>query len=101
MLHGAIVRDQHAVGQEAEVRLMHAEHVLHGAAGDPDFLADDAFAGALTAREDAERDGVGVIDGELRVAQTQGRHRTPVRQRLKQLRGQLLDQHAPPGAFNA
>jgi hypothetical protein len=25
--HGAIVRDQHAVGQEAEVRLMHAEHV--------------------------------------------------------------------------
>jgi hypothetical protein len=52
--HGAPVRDLHAIGEEAEVRLMHAEHVLHGAAGDADLLTDHALTGALAPCQDPE-----------------------------------------------
>jgi hypothetical protein len=37
----------HRVGQEAKVRLEHAEHVLHRLAGDADLLADHPLAVGL------------------------------------------------------
>ena len=95
MLTVAAVGDPHAVGQESEVRLVHAEHVLHRGAGHADLLADDPLAGALAPRQDAERDRVGVIDRELGMTLAQRPHRAPLQQRLVQLRGQLLVQRAP------
>ena len=38
MLHRAAIGNQHAIGEEAEVRLVYAEHVLHRALVTPIFL---------------------------------------------------------------
>ncbi len=84
----------HAVGEEAEVRLVHAQHVLHRSAGDADLLADHPLARALAPREDAERDGVGIVDRKVEVARAQRSDRMPLHQRLVQLLGQGLVQGA-------
>ena len=43
--HRRAVLDLHGVGQKAEVRLVHPQHVLHSLAGHPDLLADDFLTG--------------------------------------------------------
>ena len=53
---------------------MHAEHVLHGLAGDTNLLADDFLAFGLAQAQELQRNGIGVVDIEFRVTFPQRRH---------------------------
>jgi hypothetical protein len=58
---------RHLVGEVPEVRLKDAEHVLHGAAGDADLLADDLFAVVVDAAvHHPQRDVIRILDSDLR-----------------------------------
>ncbi|MNN35723.1 hypothetical protein D3C81_1495820 [compost metagenome] len=74
------VGDLHAVGEEAEVRLVDVEHVLHGLAGDADLLADHPLALLLALLEEAQGDAVGVVQGDVRVTLGERRQGAPVAQ---------------------
>jgi hypothetical protein len=50
-----IAFDKHPVGQEAEIGLVHAQHVLHRLAGDADLLADHLLAIGFTRRDRKSR----------------------------------------------
>src|SRR3546814_6417853 len=75
----------HAIGQKTEVRLMHAEHVLHGLGCDADLLADQRFAAGRAAVQEMQRDVVCVIDVDTRNALGQRRERAPGAQRVEKL----------------
>ena len=54
------VGNLHAIGQEAEVGLMHVQHLLHGLAGDADLLANYALTELLAALQKAQGDAIGI-----------------------------------------
>src|SRR3990167_7099937 len=91
--HGLAAVEHHGIGQEAEVRLIHAQHVLHRLAGDADLLADDLLAGGQPAFEHAQGDVVGVVDADGETALGQRRDRLAVEHRLVQLVAELVDQY--------
>ena len=88
----AAVVHLHAVGEEAEVRLVDVEHVLHGLAGDADLLADHLLALPLAPGEEAQGDAVGVVQGDVRVALGERRQGAPVAQGGEQLVAEGVDQ---------
>ncbi|MCY1298863.1 hypothetical protein D9M70_483670 [compost metagenome] len=57
-----VVVELHAVREEAEVRLVDAEHFLHGLAGDADLLADNLFTVSLAPLQHGEGDVISVVD---------------------------------------
>src|SRR5208282_4348671 len=59
---------RHLVRQEAEVRLMHTEHFLHGAAGQADLLADYALAADGAPLQKLGRNAISVVDRDFRIA---------------------------------
>ncbi|MNY37548.1 hypothetical protein D3C86_1721180 [compost metagenome] len=95
-MHGeadiAAVGHLHAVGEEAEVRLVDVEHVLHGLAGDADLLADHPLALPLALLQEAQGDAVGVDEGDVRVALGERRQGAPVAQGGEQFVAQGIDQ---------
>ena len=74
----------HAIGQEAEVRLAHVQHVLHRLGGHADLLADHLLAVGEAALEEAQRDVVRIVDGDRRLALGQRRqHRLRAQRRVE------------------
>ena len=87
----------HPVGQEAEIGLMHAQHILHRLGGDADFLADDTFAILAAQRKEFEADRIGIIHGQRRILFDQRRQRPTVAQRFIKGRSILaVDAHKYP-----
>ncbi|MCY1184578.1 hypothetical protein D9M73_252850 [compost metagenome] len=63
----AAVGDLHAFGEETEVRLVHVEHLLHGAAGNADLLADHALARGFAAGQKTQGNAISVVQGNRRI----------------------------------
>ncbi len=79
-------RSQHLGGQVAEVRLVDAEHLLHGLARHADLLADVRTPSRSSLpRDDRELDAVGVLDRDLRLALGERRDREALAQRPVEL----------------
>ncbi len=77
-----LIAHPHTIGQETEVRLVYAQHVLHRLGRDPDLLADHPLAVRLAQGERRQRNGVGVVYGEHRIALDQRRQCSPLAQRI-------------------
>ncbi len=85
--------EHHGVGQVTEVRLVHAQHVLHRLAGHADLLADDLLAGRQASFEHAQRDVVGVVDADVEATLGQRADRLAVEHGLVQLVAERVDHY--------
>ncbi|MNH25741.1 hypothetical protein D3C79_857580 [compost metagenome] len=88
----AAIRHLHGVGQKTEIRLVHVEHFLHGAAGHADFLANHALAQGFAALQKSQRNAVGLVEGQGRVAAGQRLQGLAAAQGVEQLVAERLDQ---------
>ena len=79
-----VAYDMHPVGQEAEVGLVHAQHVLNRLAGDADFLADHPLAVLAATGEKIEADRISVVDRQRRILFDQRRDRAAIAKRFMQ-----------------
>ena len=74
----------HAIRQKSEIRLMHAQHVLHRLAGHADFLANDAFTLGSAPRQKIEAYVIGIVYRKRWIAARKRRDRPSVPERCKQ-----------------
>jgi hypothetical protein len=70
--------DEHIFKQMPVVRFTHAEHLLHGATGKPDFLPDDPAPFFYLAVGNQQLDPVCIVNGDSWKCISQGIDRRPL-----------------------
>ncbi|MNH33354.1 hypothetical protein D3C79_938600 [compost metagenome] len=95
----AAIRHLHCIGEKTEVGLVHVEHLLHGAAGDADLLADDALTKGFAALQETQGNSVGLIQADGRVTLGQRGKCFAATQGIEQLIAQGGDQGSIHGGF--